>query len=82
MNHQTRATTQKRLEEENVREKLLDIQADPSFNSELTSFTANTVLYPDGQIPFVQKHLDYLMAHPKLDPNQYLSNLRLMLRKR
>ncbi len=45
-----------------------------------SSFSANSELYPDHQIPFVNKHMDYIRSHPSTDPKQYLSNLRLMTR--
>ncbi len=70
----------KNLEETKVREKLMAMEKDPLLNTKHSSFSANTDLYPDGQIPFVEKHIAYLMEHPKLDPDQYLANLRLMLR--
>lgn len=47
-----------------------------------SAFRANTEKWPDNSISFVDNHLDYLKAHPKTDPEQYLSNLRLRLRKR
>ena len=82
MNHQTRSSLMKRLEETNVRAKLLAMEKDPLLNTTHMSFSANTELYPDGQMPFVEKHITYLMGHPKLDPEQYLANLRLMLKQR
>ena len=31
------------------------------------SYSANTVLYPDNLMPFVDKHMDYLLNHPLLE---------------
>lgn len=45
-----------------------------------SSYTPNTSLYPKNQIPFVDKHMDYLASHPATDPQQYLANLRLITR--
>jgi hypothetical protein len=77
----TQAAMQQRLEDANVRQKLVEMQTDPLLHKHISSYSANASLYPDGQIPFVEKHVAYLMDHPKLDPIQYLSNLRLMLKK-
>lgn len=46
------------------------------------SFSANSELYPDKLIPFVNKHMNYLHAHPNTDTSHYMSNLRLMTRSR
>ena len=82
MTAQTRAITIKRIADANVREKLAAMEMDPRLHISPPSFSANAELYPDGNIPFVEKHIAYLMDHPKVDPDQYLSNLRLMLKKR
>ena len=81
MANPTKEATIKRLKECGVREKLVAMEHNPLLNT-ASSFSANSLLYPDRQIPFVEKHLAYLMDHPKVDPDQYLSNLRLMLKKR
>jgi len=81
LNH-TRESVAKRLIEGDIRKKLAAMLQDPSLNTKVSSFSANAELYPDGQIPFVDKHIAYLMNHPSLSHDQYLSNLRLMLRKR
>lgn len=77
----TRSEILKRLEDAHVRENLDAIESDSRFNTRASSYSTNTELYPDGQIPFTERHLAYLMDHPKVDPKMYLSNLRLMLRK-
>ena len=82
MQSHTRAAVIKRLEDGKIREKLLCKEQDPLLNTRASSYSANTELHPDGQILFVEKHLAYLMDHPMLDPDQYLSNLRLRLKKR
>lgn len=45
-------------------------------------YSPNAELYPSHVIPFVEKHIEYLRAHPTLDPSHYLSNLRLITRVR
>lgn len=82
MTAQTRAKTAQRIEDANVREKLQAMEQNPLLNVSPPSFSANVELYPDGQIPFVEKHIAYLLDHPAVNPDQYLSNLRLMLKKR
>ena len=44
------------------------------------SYSANSERYPDNLIPFVDKHMNYLNAHPNIDPRHYIANLRLMTR--
>lgn len=78
----TRTAVTKRLLDGQVREKLEAMARDPGLNTRASSYSANSELYPDGQIPFVEKHLAYLMDHPRVDHNQYLSNLKLMLKVR
>lgn len=74
----SRSITQKRLEDLQIREKLTAMLSNPALNTRTSTYSANTALYPDSEIPFVEKHIAYLMDHPKLDPEQYLANLRLM----
>lgn len=81
MLHTTRTQVIKRLEDDSVREKLEAMEHNPQLNTQ-SSYSSNASLYPDGQRPFVQKHIDYLLDHPQLNPDQYLANLRLMLKKR
>ncbi|HEX9153286.1 MAG TPA: hypothetical protein VF809_00525 [Candidatus Saccharimonadales bacterium] len=47
-----------------------------------SSFSADAERYPDNKIPFVDKHMKYLNAHPSVNPQQYISNLRLMTKRR
>ena len=47
-----------------------------------TAYRANAELWPTNRISFVDSHLAYLKAHPTVNPQHYLSNLRLMLRRR
>jgi hypothetical protein len=64
-----------------VAELLTAMAADPTYNT-VSSYSANSELYPDNLIPFVNKHMDYLRNHPATDPRHYLANLRLMTRVR
>lgn len=62
-----------------IEAELLAMQADGKYNTS-PSYCANTELYPDNQMPFVDKHKKYLLTHPTVDPRLYMSNLRLMTR--
>jgi hypothetical protein len=62
-----------------ARQLLVEMNADASFKTE-AYFSANVDLHPDHRISFVDKHMEYLRAHPSTDPEQYISNLRLMTR--
>ncbi len=64
-----------------VERELRLLVSDPAFSTE-SSYSANVAAYPDHLIPFVQKHIAYLHAHPKVNPDQYLSNLRMMTKIR
>lgn len=56
----------------------LDLMAgDKAYNTS-ASYTANIIQNPDNLISFTDKHMNYLNSHPKIDPNQYIANLRLM----
>lgn len=82
LNKYTGKAIAQRLLDGNVRDKLCQIEQDDSFNTCASSYSANIEMYPDNQIPFIDKHIAYLMAHPQVDYDQYLSNLRLMLKVR
>lgn len=66
-------------EGQEVREALHQMVLSASYNTS-PGFTANSVVYPDGLMPFVDKHMRYLDAYPKLDARTYLANLRLKTR--
>lgn len=66
--------------EEDIRSALKVMEANPTLVTR-PAFRANTEKWPDNEISFVESHVAYLKLHPKTDPQHYLSNLRLMLRK-
>lgn len=68
-------------EEQEIREALHQMVLNGSYNTS-PGFTANSTAYPDGLMPFVDKHMRYLDANPKLDAHVYLANLRLKTRIR
>lgn len=60
-----------------IRDELVRMEADPAYITP-TTFTTLTV---DNKLLFVDKHMGYLSRHTKLDPLQYLANLKLMTRR-
>ncbi len=64
-----------------IKEKLQYMVTSGLYNT-VSGYTANGELYPDHLMPFVDKHMNYLHANPKLDAEMYLTNLRLKTRIR
>lgn len=64
-----------------IRRKFQRMTDDDSYNT-ASSYSANRLLYPDNLMPFVDKHMGYLVDHPLLDPDTYLANVRLATRLR
>lgn len=64
-----------------IEQALKRMALDSAYMTE-SSYSANSTLYPDNLISFVDKHLNYLRTHPAIDPRHYVSNLRLMTRLR
>lgn len=60
-------------------ETLKVMAKDTSYNTK-SGYSANNTLYPDNVMTFVDKHVNYLIKHPTMDPHHYISNLRLMTR--
>lgn len=69
------------MTEDEILAVLKKLEADPAFVT-TPAYRANTSLFPNNSISFIDAHLTYLKLHPKLDPNHYLANLRLITRKR
>lgn len=64
-----------------VKQQLVSMANDTTYNTS-SGYSANTQLYPDNLMTFVEKHMAYLNTHPNLDTAQYMANLRLMTRLR
>ena len=64
-----------------VKQQLVRMSNDTAFNTD-AGYSANTMLYPDNLMTFVEKHMAYLNTHPNIDTDQYMANLRLMTRLR
>lgn len=58
-----------------IREQLIKMMEDPKFNTTSTYAATREEL-----LSFVEKHMTYLSDHPKLNPEDYMRNLRLMTR--
>ena len=58
-----------------ARKELKRMSNDPLYNTR-SRFTP----MQNQALSFVDRHMKYLSEHPKLNPNQYLTNLRLMTR--
>lgn len=64
-----------------IKNALIALLGNPGYTTE-HAYTSDRETYPDGLMPFVEHHLQYLHRHPLVKPEQYLSNLRLQLRVR
>ena len=64
-----------------VKRTLQSMTKDSQYNTAPT-YHPDAIKYADHLIPFVDKHINYLNAHPRLDARMYLSNVRLMTRIR
>lgn len=64
-----------------VIQSLTLLQNDPSMKTE-GKYSPDAVDWPDNRLPFVEIHLAYLKAHKNVNPEHYISNLRLMIKKR
>lgn len=64
-----------------IQKELRAMAADATYNTG-SSYSTDSDAYSDHLIPFVDKHMRYLMVHPSVDPAHYLANLRLMTRIR
>jgi hypothetical protein len=47
-----------------------------------SSYNPNGELYMNNSMTFVEKHMAYIRSHPKVNPNQYVSNLKISSRKK
>ena len=66
---------------EEITQKLKSFVEDPDM---LTSDTYSPMAteYPNNRMPFVEFHLAYIRTHKNINPEHYLSNLSLMIKKR
>jgi hypothetical protein len=64
-------------EGKDLRNILRQMTLDSSYNT-VSSYSADSLTYSDSLMPFIDKHMNYLNAHPKLEVNMYVANLKLM----
>jgi hypothetical protein len=69
------------MTDEEIVEILEAMEANPNLITR-PAYRANAELWPGNTIPFVDSHLHYIKTHPALNPEHYLSNLRLMIRRK
>jgi hypothetical protein len=68
-------------EGKDIKRKLQQMTGDSTYNT-TASYSSNTALYPDNLMPFVDKHMNYLINNPKLEAGIYLTNVKLITRIR
>lgn len=56
------------------------MEASPAYLTK-PSYRGSSERWTNDYTSFVDYHLNYLRLHPSLDPYQYISNLKLMLKK-
>lgn len=61
--------------------QLRSMANDDKYKTEPT-YSTDTSHYPDNLIPFVDKHMNYLLNHPATNTQHYIANLRLRTRLR
>ena len=59
---------------------LLQMEADSSFVTE-SAYSSNVERWPKNRISYIDIHMEYLRTHPQISTKDYISNLRLKLRK-
>lgn len=66
-------------EESEVLQMLEQMENDKAYSTQ-PRYAANTEKYPNNLITFTQQHMEHLRKFPGIDPEQYISNLKLMNR--
>jgi hypothetical protein len=64
-----------------IKQKLQLMTTNSLYNT-ASSYSTNSAVYPDNLIPFVDKHMNYLVAHPQLESSKYFANLQMITRVR
>lgn len=66
---------------EEIRTKLQALADDPMMITKGV-YSPTATEWPDNHLPFIEHHLAHLVSHKLTNPETYLSNLRLMIKKR
>lgn len=61
--------------------KLKQLENDPTMQT-TGAYSPTAVDYPDQIRPFSEVHLEYLRKNKHVNPEHYISNLKIMLKKR
>ena len=77
----TKSRMKNYMKEPEVTQELQALLDDKTFKT-VPGYSIDGETYPDHKVPFIADHLNYLRKHPQVDPANYLSNLRLMLKIR
>jgi hypothetical protein len=64
-----------------IEEILKHIASSDDFSTS-SSYSPNSDLYMNNSMTFVEKHMAYIRSHPKVNPGQYVSNLKISSRKK
>ncbi len=62
-------------------EELRQLEDDPSMNT-IGAYSPTALEYPDQIRPFSEVHLEYLRKNKHVNPDHYISNLKIMLKIR
>lgn len=68
-------------EEAEILATLKKMEADIVYNTE-SKYHNNSEKYPDNEISFSETHMAYLKRYPAINPDQYISNLKLSTKLR
>lgn len=69
------------IDEEDIITRLKVLEDDPTMKSE-SIYSPSATKWPSNRLPFIERHLAYLRAHKTVNPEHYISNLALMIKKR
>lgn len=69
------------MPEEEIITRLKVLENDPTMKSE-SIYSPTATEWPDSRLPFIERHLAYLRTHKTVNPEHYISNLALMIKKR
>lgn len=79
MAYSTKAKGMDSEQEAEVLQSLTKMESDSSYNTQ-PRYHSNAEKYPGNTISFAQTHLAYLKKFPAIDPQSYVSNLKLITR--
>lgn len=69
------------ISDEDIKLRLQAMVDDPKLITE-SSYSPDSGLYPDHVMTFIERHTSYIRSHKHVDPDLYLSNIKLMITRR